>query len=158
MRQLPIDACLKLIQRFEGSAGQHEPIPRKDPVGNWEIGWSHRIPGPAYAFQPLTRLQADMLAVADLSCAAANAYLVCDSAIDALSANQYAALCCFIYNVGLENFRQSTLAKLIRQGKLDTALGEFGKWVYGHDENGAAIKLPGLATRRAAEANLWKTP
>ncbi|RIY36014.1 hypothetical protein CKF58_06385 [Psittacicella hinzii] len=68
-----------------------------------------------------------------------------------LGANQKAALYSFVYNVGLGNFKQSTLLKLINQNKLDLAAKEFDRWVYAKGQ-----KLPGLVNRRKAERELFE--
>lgn len=78
------------------------------------------------------------------------------NAIDAnvkkpLTQNQYDALCSFVYNVGVGNFKRSTLLKKINVNPDDPAIiNEFLKW------NKAAGKpMVGLTKRRTAEAQLY---
>ena len=47
-----------------------------------------------------------------------------------LKSTQLAALVSFVYNVGQEAYRTSTLMKLINQGNFKGASNEFGKWIY----------------------------
>jgi lysozyme len=70
-----------------------------------------------------------------------------------LNDNQFSALVCFTYNVGLGNFKSSTLLNLINRGKYADAALEFAKW------NKAKGKvLNGLTARRDAERRLFITP
>jgi len=67
-----------------------------------------------------------------------------------LNDNQKAAICSFVYNVGIGNYKGSTMLRLINNGDFDGAAAEFDKW------NKAAGKvLPGLVTRRAEESKLF---
>ena len=62
MRAVP-PAALALLKQFEGKDGTFEAVPTQDPVGNWEIGWGHKLsgPGPEPAFpgSPLDEAAAD---------------------------------------------------------------------------------------------------
>jgi lysozyme len=70
-----------------------------------------------------------------------------------LNENQYGALVSFVFNVGGGNFATSTLLRLLNAGEYAQAASQFARW------NLAAGKvLPGLVTRRAAEATLFSTP
>jgi lysozyme len=60
-----------------------------------------------------------------------------------------AALTSFAYNVGLENFRRSTLLRLLNAGQTAAACNELRRWVYAK-----GIKLKGLVRRREAEREL----
>ncbi len=67
-----------------------------------------------------------------------------------LTQNQFDALVCFVYNVGVGNFAKSTLLKKLNAGKFSEAADEFLKW------NKANKKvLAGLTRRRAAERELF---
>lgn len=68
-----------------------------------------------------------------------------------LTPNQIDALTSFAYNVGIGNFKKSTLLKRVNANPNDPAIrGEFAKWV-----NSGGQKLKGLVRRREAEANLY---
>lgn len=66
--------------------------------------------------------------------------------------NQFDALCSFIFNVGVGNFKNSTMYRRLSQGNKNIA-DQFGRWVY---QNGIVLK--GLVRRRAQEAQLYQTP
>ncbi len=63
---------------------------------------------------------------------------------------QFDALVSWIYNIGEEAARTSTLRRKHNEGDYSGAAAEFGKWVLA-----AGKKLPGLVKRRAAEAALY---
>lgn len=63
-----------------------------------------------------------------------------------VSEYQKAAIISFAYNVGINNFRNSTLLKLLNAGKHGAACDELTKWVYA---NGKILK--GLINRRSQE-------
>ena len=67
--------------------------------------------------------------------------------------NQFDALCCFAYNVGLGALRSSTLLKVINAGQYNLARENFLKW-----NKAGGRELPGLTKRRTAEADLFETP
>ena len=68
-----------------------------------------------------------------------------------LTQNQFDALVSFVFNVGVGNFRSSTLLKRLKANPNDPDIAnQFKKWVYG---NGKV--LPGLVRRREDEAKLY---
>lgn len=68
-----------------------------------------------------------------------------------LTENQYSALVCFAYNLGLGNLQRSTLLKKVNANPADpTIRDEFMKWT----KAGGKV-LQGLVRRREAEANLY---
>ena len=71
--------------------------------------------------------------------------------VKALNPNQYSALICFSYNVGMGNLRKSTLLKMVNINPHNPFIREeFLRW------NKASGKvLLGLTRRRIAEANLY---
>ena len=65
--------------------------------------------------------------------------------------NQFSALVCFAYNVGIGSLQKSTLLKKININPNDeTIAGEFGKWT----KAGGKVLL-GLVRRRKAESDLY---
>jgi len=74
-----------------------------------------------------------------------------------LNQNQFDALVSFTYNVGPGAFSQSTLLKVLNEGKYDAVPAEIKKWTKGR-LNGQLVDLPGLVTRRNEEAALFCTP
>jgi lysozyme len=71
-----------------------------------------------------------------------------------LNNNQIAALCSFIYNVGVSAFKKSTLLKKLNAGaSLGDVAAEFHKW-----NKVGTVVLTGLTNRRKKEADLFLTP
>ena len=64
--------------------------------------------------------------------------------------NQFVALMSFIYNLGIGNFKSSTLLKKLNAGDEVGAAVEFRRWV-----NAGGVRLEGLVKRRSAEAVLF---
>jgi GH24 family phage-related lysozyme (muramidase) len=89
--------------------------------------------------------------------AAEFAHVVNDHVHVALNQNQFDALVSFVYNIGPDNFKRSTLLRLLNQGNYASAPVEMRKWVKAR-QNGALVDLPGLVKRRAAEADLFQKP
>jgi lysozyme len=70
-----------------------------------------------------------------------------------VSENQFSALVCFAYNVGIGNLKKSTLLKKVNVNPNDeTIAAEFAKW----NKAGGKV-LNGLVRRRKAEADLYFT-
>jgi lysozyme len=70
---------------------------------------------------------------------------------DSINQNQFDALVSFAYNVGTGALKSSTLLKKVNANPSDpTIRKEFERWVHG----GGKV-LPGLVTRRKAEADLY---
>lgn len=70
-----------------------------------------------------------------------------------LTQNQYDALVSFVFNVGADGFRKSTLLKLVNIDPADEAIkNEFLRWKYSKGK-----VLSGLERRRAVEAELYFT-
>lgn len=68
-----------------------------------------------------------------------------------LSDEQFGALASFVFNVGKENFRSSTMLKLLNEGEYDLVAKQFARWVKAKGE-----VLPGLVVRRACEEALFR--
>lgn len=65
--------------------------------------------------------------------------------------NQRAALISFAFNLGAQALRESTLLKLLNDGKTEEAAGEFERW-----NKAAGRVLAGLTARRCAERDLFQ--
>lgn len=70
-----------------------------------------------------------------------------------LNSNQFSALVSFVYNIGGEQFRKSTLLKHLNQGSYQLAAQEFPRWNKSRGE-----VLPGLTIRRKKEQELFNVP
>jgi lysozyme len=67
-----------------------------------------------------------------------------------LNDNQFAALVSFAFNVGITNFQNSTLLKLLNRGWYEQVPAQLMRW---NRVNGEV--MGGLSRRRAAEGQLW---
>ena len=138
-----LDAAAKIISDFEGE----KLLAYKCPAGVWTIGFGHTGPD----------VKPNML----ISKSDAIKYLYddmleADKAIDELvevplRENPRAALISFIFNVGRNAFRTSTLLKLINAGNFPAASSQFARW-----NKAGGVPLTGLDRRRAAERKLFE--
>jgi GH24 family phage-related lysozyme (muramidase) len=71
-----------------------------------------------------------------------------------LNQNQVDALVSFTYNVGIGNFNDSTLLKVLNQKKYEDVPSEIKKWTKAK-KDGKMVELPVLVNRRNAEATLF---
>lgn len=70
-----------------------------------------------------------------------------------LTNNQLNALISFVYNVGINGFKASSMLRLLNSGAdKNTVAAQFDRWVY---DNG--VKVRGLINRRNAEKKLFLT-
>ena len=69
-----------------------------------------------------------------------------------LSQNQFDALASFVFNVGIQAFSDSTLLRLLNQGKYNEVPTQLRRW---NKDNGKVNK--GLTNRRRKEIALWNT-
>jgi len=70
-----------------------------------------------------------------------------------LNPNQLAAITSFVYNVGINAYKNSTLLKLLHQGRFLEASDQFERW---NKDNGQVIV--GLTNRRLDEKRVFNTP
>lgn len=136
------DAGLALIKQFEGCRLQAY----KDVIGVLTIGYGH-TGGDVFEGQEISQDGADGLLRADL-CKFERG--VSDLVDNEISSNQFSALVCFAYNVGLNNLKHSTLLAKTNAGDFDGAAQEFVKW----DHAGGKV-MDGLLRRREAERDLY---
>ena len=74
---------------------------------------------------------------------------------DNVNQNQFDALCSLIYNIGVSNFRKSTLLKMVKENPDNENIrDEFMKWTL-HRKNGQLIQSKGLKNRRTEESDLY---
>lgn len=134
-------AGLALIKRAEGLA----PAPYKDAAGLWTIGYGHKMQSGEW-WERVSQAEADALLARDVTDAedAVNSLVTA-----AITQEQFDALASFTYNVGAGALSRSTLLAKLNAGDA-TAAAEFGRWIYADGK-----VLPGLQTRRAAEARLF---
>jgi lysozyme len=146
-------AGLKLLMSSEGCRLTAYPDPGTggDP---WTCGFGSTgpdiVPGTVW-----TQADADKRLMEDLT--------KFEKAVDELvkvelSENQWSAIICFVYNVGIEAFRRSTLLRLINQRDFVGASRQFLLWTKAKDSSGKPRVLPGLVMRRRNEAALFMRP
>jgi lysozyme len=139
---------LQLIKEFEGFRG----MAYRDPVGVWTIGYGHTSMAGAPDVKPgmvLTLLQANDVLKRDVETFAQG---VSESLQRTLSPQQFSALVSFAYNVGLGNFRKSSVLKAVNAGDVQAVPRRLQLWT-----KAGGRTLPGLVRRRAAEAALFVT-
>lgn len=136
-------AGLALIQRWESC----KLSAYLDSGGLPTIGWgTTRYPdGTRVQLGDIcTQEQADMWLRSEVSY---TEKLVDDLTTDSLRPEQFDALVCFTYNVGVSAFRRSTLRRLVNTHSYDPGIPQaFRMWVY---DNGKFVQ--GLMNRRNAE-------
>ncbi len=140
---------LALIKRFEGYRGKAY----RDPVGVWTIGYGHTsMAGPPSVSEGLevSRVEADAILRRDVGQFARD---VAACLRVALSPAQFSALVSFAYNVGIGNFRGSSVLKAVNGGDFAAVPRRLQLWT----KAGGRV-LPGLIKRRAAEAELFLGP
>lgn len=140
------EAGINLIKKWEGLRTEAYLCPAKV----WTIGYGHTSAAGAPAVKKgmkITAKEADDILRRDLS---VYEKAVKDAVKVPLSANKFASLVSFTYNLGAGNLRKSTLLKKLNAGDYDGAANEFAKW---NKANGKVLK--GLVDRRAEEKALF---
>ena len=115
------------------------------PAGVWTIGYGHT--DGVNQGMLITEKTADGFLKQDIQKAEDEV-----NRIDAdLTQEQFDALVSFVFNVGTQAFRVSTLRKLIERNPNDKKIAdEFRRWVYAGNK-----MLPGLVKRREQEIKLY---
>ncbi len=135
--------ALNLIKKYEGFSAKIYLCP----AGKATIGYGHVVKKSENFLKTISKKQAEKLLADD-------ALQVCEQISKllkiTLSQNQFDAVVCFVYNVGIGNFTNSTMLKLLNSGDIKAAAGEFERWIY---SNGKI--LSGLKTRRQEEKQLF---
>jgi lysozyme len=143
-------AGVHLIKEFEGIS----LTPYKDQAGKLTVGIGHLVQ-PYERFTEITEQQAETILLKDLSEA--------ERAVQALTlyditapehANRYAALVSFVFNLGRNAYRGSTLRAHVNARKFAEAADEFPRWRY-VTVDGKKIESKGLLRRRMAEKALF---
>lgn len=74
-----------------------------------------------------------------------------------LTSYQFDALSAFVYNVGTNAFKKSTLLRMLNRGGYDSVPNQLMRWSYAYDEdNGVRRQIQGLKNRRADEILMWQ--
>lgn len=121
----------------------------KDSAGYPTIGVGHLIK-PGEHFTAITMAQAEDILRADI----APAELAVNGAVKgSLSQNQFDALVCLAFNIGVTAFARSTLVRKLNEGDTSGAAAQFLVWV----KAGGRV-VQGLVNRRNKERVLFLTP
>ncbi len=144
-------SAIELAKRFEGFEKRVKrgmeiaAVPYVCPAGFWTIGYGHLC---AQDHPPITLDEAEAYLAQDLV-KALNATLRSCPVLATGPEHRLAAIVDFTFNLGAGRLQTSTLRRRINQRDWACAAQELRRWVYG----GGRV-LPGLVTRRAAEAAL----
>jgi len=134
------DEGLELIQQFEGLM----LTAYKDSVGIPTIGYGHTRN--VRMDDMITREEAIYFLKDDVqyaeNCVKSEINQV------RLTQHQFDALVSFVFNIGCNAFRNSTLLRCLRMGDFEKAQAEFGQWTRAGNDHPL-----GLIKRRAAEAD-----
>ena len=138
------DAGKQIVKEFESLRFRAYPDPATGGAP-WTIGYGHTCG--VKQSDSCSMTQAERWLDADLS--------VAEQAIEkvvevVLNDDQFSALVSFVFNVGTDNFRRSTLLRMLNASDFNGAADQLLRW------NKAAGKvLPGLTRRRTAERSLF---
>jgi lysozyme len=135
-------AGLSLIKEFEGLRLEAY----QDIVGVWTIGYGHTGPD-VIKGKIITTDEASALLAKDVSKFEVGVRKLVPANC---TVNQFSALVCFSYNVGLGALSKSTLLKKFRAGDTSGAAEEFLKW-----NRAGGKEVAGLTRRRVAERALF---
>ena len=139
----PSQDCIDIVKEFEGFRENAYLCP----AGVWTIGYG--TTKGVTSGDTVTEQEAEELLMEDLT----EASKAVEELVDIpLTQAQYDALVSFVYNVGREAFRQSTLLRLLNSNNTEAAALQFSRW---NKANGKV--LPGLTRRRLAERQLFET-
>ena len=147
-RQQASRAALDLIERFEG----YRRTAARLEDGRWTIGYGHTKTARQGA--EVSEADAEALLIYDLMEVGG---AVNDWVYTPLTQNQFDALCGFVFNIGLDNFRHSNVLRRLNEGDLLQAACAMEMWRR-VDFEGEPIVLDALVRRRAAEKALFLTP
>lgn len=135
------DAGVALIKEFEGCALRSY----QDSGGVWTVGFGHTS-----KVGPATTCTADLALQWLKEDLEISESLISHYVSVPLSDNQFSALVSLIFNIGLVDFRDSTLLKMVNLGAWEKAADEFARW-----DKVDGIPNSGILRRRIAERDLF---
>ena len=144
-------AAIDLAKRFEGFERKAKrgieitAVPYICPAGFWTIGYGH-LCDPKHP--PITEAEAEVYLARDLRTALAATLRYCP-VLATEPEGRLTAIVDFTFNLGAGRLQTSTLRRRINQRDWPGVARELRCWIYG----GGRV-LPGLVTRRDAEARL----
>jgi lysozyme len=123
-----------------------------DSAGVATIGWGHKILSWEDYTTGITAEEADAILENDVAKTvyALNGLLQVD-----VTQNQFDAMLCLAFNIGITAFRTSTLLRKVNTGDTEGAAQEFLVWDKAHVD-GKLVVLSGLLDRRQTEQGLFQ--
>ena len=140
--------CIDSIKKWESFRAR----PYRDTGGVWTIGYGTIMyPSGKRVSKndpPITEQEAEKIMLYFLLRFAKGV----DAATrDDITQNQFDALCSFAYNIGIDQFRKSTLLKIANKSPNSPEIAvQFMRWVYDNGE-----RVQGLVNRRKYESALY---
>lgn len=151
MRAIP-DAAIDIVTRWEGL----KLTAYLCPAGVWTIGYGSTGPDIVKG-KRINKAQAVELLRADLAIAADRLTARIGPVVHLLSANQYAALISFVFNLGAN--ANWTIWKILKAKAFDQVPGQIMRFTKARDPaTGQLVTVRGLVNRRTDEVKLWTTP
>ena len=143
---------LDLLKTWEqGPKGGFASIPYYCSSNKLTIGYGHVINLNESIKYPISEAKAEELLKKDI----AWAEKVVNTCVKVpLTQNQFNALVCFVFNIGVLRFKQSTLLSLLNQGLYTEVPRQLLRWNVA-TIGGVKKTLEGLTNRRKAEIALW---
>lgn len=148
---------IKVLEGLPGTNGAPALKAYKDSAGVWTAGFGHtrdvREGQVCTMPQALAWLHDDTQEAADA---------VEDNVVVPLNENQLAALIIFVFNIGAQEFVNSTLLRVLNTGEYAAVPAQLNRWIYAKVRKDGKVTgkriVPGLVNRRAAEVSLWLSP
>jgi len=146
-------AAIDLAKRFEGfcrvpKSDPDRAYPYVCPAGFWTIGYGHLCDA---RHLPITMEEGEAYLAADMADALKATLRYCPVLANEPE-GRLAAIVDFTFNLGTGRLQTSTLRRRVNQRDWQGAATELKRWVYG-----GGVILPGLVTRRAANAAMLLT-
>jgi lysozyme len=135
---------IDIIKEFEGLRLTSYLCPAKV----WTIGYGHTGPD-VYPGLTISKETAEQLLRGDLLMFEHGV----DSLIETATENEFSAMVSLAFNIGLGNFKKSSVLRNHNLGKRAQAANSFLLWI-----KGGGRQLPGLIRRRNAERSLYLLP
>ena len=147
-----LDICnagLDLIKEYEGFRSNVY----QDQKGIWTIGWgtTYLSDGSKVTSHTPSVSEEEATELLHYGCRIA-VKSINDHVSVALNQNQFDALVCFVYNIGIGGFQSSTLLRLLNDGDYDSVSSQLMRW-----NKADGVEARGLTRRRKAEAELFNS-
>ena len=155
----PAMASRQAIEFLKGQEQFHANA-YNDPAGNCAVGYGTRLHDGKCDGRPAEQPYAGGISEREAAVlleqrAGEVQKAINECVIGGLNNNQNDALVSFVYSIGIEAFKGSTLLKLLNEGNYDGAAQEMKKWVRVR-KNGDTVEVPELVKRREAETELFR--